>query len=39
MDKYNSLLDKYSERIHYKRSLIKPGILNLTTEAGVQGCS
>ena len=32
IDKYNSLLDNYSQRSKYKTSLIKPAILNLTSE-------
>ena len=32
IEKYNSLLDKYSRHSNYKTSLIKPAILNLTKE-------
>ena len=32
IDKYNSLLDKYSQHSNYKTSLIKQAILNLTNE-------
>ena len=32
IDKYNSLLNKYSQHSNYKTSLIKPAILNLTSE-------
>ena len=32
IDKYNSLLNKYSQHSNYKTSLIKPAILNLISE-------
>ena len=32
IDKYNSLLNKYSQHSSYKTSLFKPAILNLTSE-------
>ena len=32
IEKYNSLLDKYSRHSNYKTSLIKPAILNLSKE-------
>ena len=38
IEKYNSLLDKYSRHSNYKTSLIKPAILNLTKEGIPKHC-